>query len=564
MTTLSDSELNRIGRGGVSVPPNGQSLPQDTKQPHQNDPIPLSLDPPDKKDGMDHFPQTMAVLQSTVTLDYRRNLVLGGIVQRDLVALNLENEYSSDVIATTNIIGGRLFLPAGITPKLVFSQTSELNQLHRHHGSLYSSNAGYRHETTVRARTGTEDHRHHTNLHIDQRDRSESYHRTASSWDVEVGTVSLPEITTGTASLHLIEPFELVFIHGFEFGGTVETLVGEFGGEVSYSGLTLKGPTASFDGLERARDDLLINATLTLPALDAGDIGFKACVAFCTEGTVDLGSIGGTNLFEVLAAIDAAVAAPSDAIGFSDSGIVLKGAGALLEDELNLNTGFAFVGNGHFRSERVASVKIGGELSFGLEAELNFTVDLSSIKPEGLIKAILRGQDVFEFSKNFNIIDVTIPITFFETEIQPFDIEFDGVVLVQLGSGEVSADELAFASADYFFRDNSRFEESFSEDISESTFNETVTHTVFIGGQITAAEAELLALSEGTLAVNKSGNVSLSNSAQRNMTVMHAVNAVSSVAANSFNIGQMPSSIQGTGRQSQISLHQQNRFVQHR
>jgi hypothetical protein len=98
-------------------------------------------------------------------------------------------------------------------------------------------------------------------------------------------------------------------------------------------------------------------------------------------------------------------------------------------------------------------------------------------------------------------------------------------------------------------------------DINESSFSETFEHSVFTGGQMTGAEAELIALSEGTLSVDNNSNVSISNYAQRDMRVLHAVNAVSSIAANGLNVGKMSALAQGI---SQMSLQQQNQFVQQR
>ena len=39
-------------------------------------------------------------------------------------------------------------------------------------------------------------------------------------------------------------------------------------------------------------------------------------------------------------------------------------------------------------------------------------------------------------------------------------------------------------------------------DVAESSFNESYVHSAFTGGQMTGAEAELLALSDGSLSVD--------------------------------------------------------------
>ncbi|MCP4408113.1 MAG: hypothetical protein GY807_10210 [Gammaproteobacteria bacterium] len=99
-------------------------------------------------------------------------------------------------------------------------------------------------------------------------------------------------------------------------------------------------------------------------------------------------------------------------------------------------------------------------------------------------------------------------------------------------------------------------------DIAESTYSESYEQSVFTGGQMTGAEAELLALSDGSLSVDNNSTVALSDNTQQNMRVFNGVNAVSSIAANSLNMGRTSSfSARPTGA-PQLSLQQHNRFNQ--
>ena len=111
-------------------------------------------------------------------------------------------------------------------------------------------------------------------------------------------------------------------------------------------------------------------------------------------------------------------------------------------------------------------------------------------------------------------------------------------------------------------RDDDLVEECKAIYVAESSFSESYEHSVFTGGQMTGAEAELLALSDGSLSVDNSSVVSLNDSAQQNMRILHGVNAVSSIAANSLNISLMPSFSMGAAKKPQISLRQQNLFTQ--
>ena len=567
-SVLSDPELEGISSGGVSYTSDGQMLPQDTQLPNQSGDF--SADPgPQYEGGMDRLPQTMAVLQSTVNLSYERNLLLGGSAQKNLIALNAENDYSSDAVAATNVMDGHLLVPVGTTPRLSFVQTNQSGQLHRQQGHLYSSQAGYRYETSTLTRTASEDYNNNVYSRIDQHDRTETYSLSASSWDVEVGKISTQEMTRELFShLPRIDRERIFHFGGFDLGGTVTSPIDgkEYGAEVKYNGISFYGPAASIDSLVSQQNDLLIEATLKLPELDFGEI--TGCIGRCEpqdyETLWDVGSIGGTNIFSILQKVDDQVS-PSDVIAFSDDGIVLKGMGSILEDELNLNTGFVLAGKGRLELLEPASVVIGGEVSFNSTLKTNFWIDPTVINE--IIEGVTFGlaKDVFDpwsTENEYPLINVSIPFTLVNIEVDPFVIEYNGLVIAQLGAGDVSADELKNASADYTFRDNSRLERSFTEDTGTSTFNESFEQSVFVGGRITDAEAELLALSEGRLFVGNASNVTLSAGAQEKMRVLHGVNAVSSITAGGLNIGQMPSLTSGAVRSIQSSFQQRNSFSQ--
>ncbi len=113
-------------------------------------------------------------------------------------------------------------------------------------------------------------------------------------------------------------------------------------------------------------------------------------------------------------------------------------------------------------------------------------------------------------------------------------------------------------------RDNNLIEEHKAIDVAESRFNESYEHSVFTGGQMAGAMTELLALSEGTLSVDNSSIVSLTESAQQNTRVFNMVNAASSIAANAQNISRLPTISTGSAAVLPTSLRQHNRFVQQR
>jgi len=113
-------------------------------------------------------------------------------------------------------------------------------------------------------------------------------------------------------------------------------------------------------------------------------------------------------------------------------------------------------------------------------------------------------------------------------------------------------------------QDDNLVEEYKAIDVAESSFNESYEHSVFTGGQMTGAEAELLALSNGSLTLDNNNTILLSENAQQNMRVFNSVNAVASVAANAMNISRLPVMTGGSSAMSQISMQQHNRFIQQR
>jgi len=237
----------------------------------------------------------------------------------------------------------------------------------------------------------------------------------------------------------------------------------------------------------------------------------------------------------------------------------------VFDEGLNLNTGFAMVGSGYLKVLDPASIKIKSEFELSVASGIGFTLDLSSIDL-GLFdpwpKSWSWPDDSDEVDNN--ILDIDVSFTLLNIEGVLFDKSFSGEFIAILGPGNV------MASSDVS-NNNPEVEENLAivldmdvVNISDSTFSEFYQYTTFTGGQMTGAEAELLALSEGSLNVDNSSTISLSQSAQQNIRVFNGVNAVSSVAANALNISQLPVVSRGLSSIPGTSMQQQNLFVQHR
>lgn len=557
VTLLNDSELTKVCGGGIEYSLDGQGTPQ---QPQKNSKLVL---PQATEDGIDRMPSIMTAAGSSTKVNYRHDLLLDSESQQSVSILVLENVLVSDSVAATNIFGGKILVEESVIPILHLDQGSEIHQRYRQQGLFSSATDGYFHVTSTEIKDDYLQNKITLSSRIEQFDRQDNYSQALNSWNIGVDKIPRPQLQTGHVTYSLFAGWpDIYFIRPFNIDATADLgWFGKYGGSASYSGLKLTGPQVSYDGIEERGNDLLIAATLKLPELDFGDIAIEACIYECIEGNLDLKGIGGTNLFSILGDIDDHVA-PDDIISFSEEGLVLKGMADTLPDELNLNSGFVFAGQGSFKSDGSARIRIGAELGFKLNSKLGYKVDLTSVDKLGLISGFFgKDEAIWEEVKEDQLIDLTVPIDFVNIEVPEFEVEFDGLILLQIGPGRTSINRMESASSESYLHDNSIFEQSVVEEVGESFFHYTTKHRSFVGGQLTEGQAELLAMSEGDLYILRGGDINLSDQAQSRIRALHAVNAVTSIAANSANVGTLPVSNRGVAR---ISTQQHNKFVQHR
>lgn len=406
-TTLSDKTLAGISGGGIDPHLEGQSLPQEHQRPGSNNSGDLPSWQPQSVDGTELTPEFFAVLQSSIDVKRKRELLLSETTQQNAIAQNLDNAVSSDTISSTNIFAGSSISLDNITSGIEINQINTLSQRHRTQGYLTSSVASHRYEKSVKKRSGTENHEYHAYSYVDQNRINEYQTTTVHSNMVEVG----------------------------DRISSLEEMVPEFITSTQKSWLDL----------------------------------FR---------------------FHV--------------------------------DELNNGSGVDIKGN--WESRPVADPDRG---SFNLSAEATLEIEILWWTWE-------IDVDLFKVKKPYTVMDKVVadsgdPV---DMNIEPETYNDDLVKVYKV------------------------------KDVRESSFTESYEHSVFTGGQMTGAEAELLALSEGTLSVDNISKVSLSSSAQGGMRVLHAVNAASSITANSFNMSRTPSYTTGTAIKPQFALRQQNHFTQ--
>ncbi len=548
-TTLSDTELAGVSGGGIDPHLGGQSLPQEQQQPEKNENGYAPLRQPQSIDGMELTPELFAILQSRIDSERQRRLLLNGTTQQNAVALNLENMLSSDIVSTNNIFNGGSISLDDVTTNIEINQANDVNQRHRTQGSLTSSIAGHRYEKSELRRSGTESFEYRTYSLVDQHHKSE-YLRTFSSGSAaHVGETftSLDDFTANTLPLELIEPNELFRVFKFGPFGKIVDLgwFGDAGATIEYTGIGFTGPGLTIDTIKAGgtdNKDLIFGTSVTEPKLDFGQIDIKACVSACSQlkWPKPPFSLGGRSIHPEFAFEDMAPEV----------------------ERLSLSTGldFAGIGNGTPLSATPGTFKVDGEVSIKVVPYATATLDLSKLKLLGVsVGPVIAKFDPFgngtaKTSKtwSFTLVDEDFAFGLLDKEIKVDDMD------LELGDPE------HFSTERLISQDNELIVEYDAIDVAESSFNESYVHSAFTGGQMTGAEAELLALSDGSLSVNNNSTVALSDNSQQNMRVFNGVNAVSSIAANSLNMGRTPSYNARPNGAPQLSLNQQNRFNQTR
>jgi len=383
-------------------------------------------------------------------------------------------------------------------------------------------------------------------LQIDVIDRTDQVRNDSGFADVQVGDTlnSLDELSADVLPIAIIptEDYGSYFKFG-PIGGTLKTdWFGEYGAKLGYTGTTLTGVGLDVDSISNLDSDLVLGTTLTMPEVDLGNLDIKGCFVECAETNFPLGSIGGQE--------------------FSRD---IRIAGMATEiDELNLGTGFAIAGRGSINMSDPVHFGITGEASVKVSPYASVTLDLSKVKLIGVdVAAVIDdilGQNKWTKTLEFDLINLNVPFKVVELDVEPFSIEFDGVLLASL-YGEGASGDMDHSSSESLYRDNSTKETLLAYDNADSSYNESYQHSAITGGQLTGAEAELLALSDGSLSVDNSSNIVLSDSAQQNMRILSGINATSSIAANALNISRQPIFRGGTNMLRSTTT-QQNFFNQ--
>ena len=392
--------------------------------------------------------------------------------------------------------------------KVEINQHNNLYQLHRSQGMLNTLMTGSRYEKTIESKSGSEYYDYHSYSSEYQQRVSNIQFLNIIERNADVGV----RLTPGGDIASYSPPLELIGIRHY----------GPYFSDIPlYTGTTFSGIGLSLNsvGVQEGiiGSDLILSTNLTAPKIDFGKLFLDTALI---DIDIDFGSIGG---------------------GTATNELALPGLGVHI-DELNLGSGFSLSGDGSHTLIEPGGLTVDGEVTLGLSAYAKLVIDLS--------ETILDIAKVTIVDESFS---ATVPIPFVLINENFENESFNPLAGESGGSSEIITEQ-----------GNDAIEIYNMVDIAESFLDESYKHTVLIGGQMTGAEAELLALSEGSISLDNNSNVQLSDNTQRNMQVFNSVNTVSSVAANALNISRSPSITTGTSAVPRISMQQHNRFIQQR
>jgi len=544
---LSDFELAAVSGGGIDPHLQGQSLPQQPQQPGSNNANYQPPQPIRNDDGMEQNPEVFAIMQSSADLRRARVLLLKGSTQQQATGLNLDNAVTSDIVSTNNIFDGGDLTVEDVTTAIEINQVNNLAQFHRSQGSLSSSIAGYRHETIVYRESGSESFDYHVFSSIYQQRRSEIQRNDSLFSSAQVGNefASLDEINANAMPIALISPPQFgTFLAFGPIGKVDSTLFGEFGAKLEYTGVTIAGLGITLNNIAAGginNNDLLLGSSVILPKLDLGILDLKACIVECLNPILNLGSLGGSS------------------VPFT---INVPGFGPQV-DELNLGFGFALSGAAPVLQVEPGSLTINGEAAIKITPFARLTLDFSQLEILGLnVGTLVKGLKIFK-DENGEPTDKVVR----ELELSLLDKQIEFLLLDrEFGSDqfETMPGDPITNTNEVVTQDNDTVEIYRVNDVAESAVNQSYQHSILIGGQMTGAEAELLAMSESNLSVDYNNSISMAGHAQQGMRIFNSVNAVSSVAANAMNISRLPVLSGESPAMTRISMLQHNYFSQQR
>lgn len=502
VNSLNDRELDYVSGGGVNIPQQPQTNSQRTI-------LPGHL----QSDGKDVSPVIYTLLNSSSEVYRGRIIFLSGDTQQNSFAYNLQNSISSDLISLNNVFNGNALHLTGEATGVEVNQKNDLTQKYRKQGYLTAENEGYQYQKIIERQSGGESYEYLSyssisRQHHEYLNTTEQHHNSA-----QVGLHLSSEDNRVTYD----PPDNLVAIRSYgpflAVGDCSDGVLCYTGTRFHTLGLDLNSIGLS-DGI--LGSNITLYTTFTDPKIDFGHTYIDPLFADTID--INFGSIGG---------------------GTSYPELTIPVLGVYI-DELNIGSGFSLSGSGSHNIVDPGGLSITGDLTLAMNAYATLVVDLS--------KTILKKSKSTLVNATFDS-ELTIPFVVLDEKYNNDSIE-------QPAGDSNSNTDTVSDRVDTVVVDNQFV------DTGDSFVNKYFEKTVLHGVNISAAEAELLALSDGSLSINNTSNINMDKHAQQNMRVFNSVNAVSSVAANTMNISRLPSVINASSSLNKLSVQQHNNFVQ--
>jgi hypothetical protein len=306
-----------------------------------------------------------------------------------------------------------------------------------------------------------------------------------------------------------------------------------FGIEGSIGPFTMKAPELVLGTVTLDGDDVVLSAGhVVLHELDLGEATVTVCFAVCAEDSIDLGSFGGRT-----------VALPEADLRF-------EGANPFKDTQINAGGGIAMVGAGSVNAAP-SHITLAGELTLDLPDptfDLDFTIPSIFEDPDLIGPFEVDGPQI-----TIGIPAVTVSHTFVDEDIGGgFSGTFEGFLCVT--DGPMDCGSGSRRSERHEARVDAQFSAASSSSYSNARAATSVDETTYAGASLADAEADLIAMSQGSAQIAAENTVKLTDSAQQGLRAANAVNAANTIVGNALNVATVQPG----------SIGQTNVFIQNR
>lgn len=339
-------------------------------------------------------------------------------------------------------------------------------------------------------------------------------------------------LTVGTPSL---APLHIPGI-GFDF--IDRTDVGDYGVAGSIGPFTIGAPQLVLGTVRLDGDDVVLSSGyVQVPGLDLGVARLEGCFIDCASFDADLGGFDGLR-----------VDIPGGDLRF-------EGANPFKDISINAGHGVALAGAGRL-DVTPGRVTVGAELTLDLpDPDFSFDITIPGFAGIGpwQVSTGSIGIEIPPVSFSHTLIDEDVGVS--------YSASFDGVLCLVFMATECGQSS----------RQTSR------EELRVDVVLDTATHASHstgslsrdesllsrAGATLTAAEAELIAMSHSSARIDSSSAVVLQDAAQSGLQAVNAVNAVGAIVGSGLNVSTVAPAAAAPGVAAGF-LGQSNTFIQNR